>query len=464
MKIHPRSVLTLLVGALSFGSGALAQSVRAQVVPATGANPVPVFGRPGAPNKPPTSQPPLQAAAERVDARYKISEVVRFVVRSSGSAPQDAAPVKRVEWTLSKDGLAPFASGTVPLENGQAFVEGKLDEPGFLQIRVKPEGVNSAVAALGAAAIEPEKITPSLPLPADFDAFWAGLKERLSEVPSKPVLTPVENPSKGTESFDLQIACLGAPVSGYYARPVGAAARSLPAILTVHGAGVRSSNRGASENWAAQGMLALDINAHGIPNARPEEFYKELSEGALKDYRVRGRDSRETIYFQGMFLRLVRALDFLCAQPEWNGRTLAVYGSSQGGAQALVAAGLDPRVSFFAAGVPAMCDHTGFKADRVNGWPKFIATGERPSEEVVSAVRYYDAVNFATRIKAPGIVTVGFVDVTCPPSSVFAAYNAIRSPKTIVEDPLFGHAVSQKASEAMRAAILHHVREGNPAR
>ncbi len=40
-----------------------------------------------------------------------------------------------------------------------------------------------------------------------------------------------------------------------------------------------------------------------------------------------------------MFLRMERAIDFLASQPEWDGRILIVTGSSQGGGQAIVAAG-----------------------------------------------------------------------------------------------------------------------------
>ena len=140
-----------------------------------------------------------------------------------------------------------------------------------------------------------------------------------------------------------------------------------------------------------------------------------------------------------------------------DGRTVVVSGSSQGGFQAIVAAGLDPRVTFFAAGVPAGCDHTGFKAGRINGWPKFIATGENPPANVVEAVRYYDAANFASRAKAPGIFTVGFIDTTCPPSSVYAAYNALPGRKEIFHDISAGHTNTPQATEAMRNAILAHV-------
>jgi cephalosporin-C deacetylase-like acetyl esterase len=159
-----------------------------------------------------------------------------------------------------------------------------------------------------------------------------------------------------------------------------------------------------------------------------------------------------------MFLRLVRALDFLTAQPEWDGRTVVVHGGSQGGAQSIVAAGLDSRVTFFAAGVPAMCDHTGAVAGRTSGWPKLVPNGPdgRPDPKALEVARYYDAVNFATRTRAAGIMTVGFIDTTCPPTSVYAAYNALKGEKEIFNDPPSTHALSAGATNAMRQAILRH--------
>lgn len=398
----------------------------------------------------------LSVTADRPGAIYKQGETVTFTIKLL----LDKEPVNdaEVSWMTSKDGVPPTKSGKVKLAGGCTTVTGKLDEPGFLQCRASFAGPNKlARYALGGAAVDPLKIKPSMPVPADFDEFWVAQKKKLAAVPVNSRLTPVKSPVKDVDCFDLQANCVGAPVSGYFAKPAGAKLKSLPAILTVHGAGVRSSSLGGAAGWAQKGMLALDINAHGIPNGKPAEFYTNLSSGELKEYSRRGRESRDTIYFRGMFLRLARALDFLTAQPEWDGRTLVVTGSSQGGYQSLVAAGLDPRVTFFAAGVPAGCDHTGFKAGRVNGWPHFIATGETPTTNVVEAVRYFDAVNFITRSKADGIVTVGFIDTTCPPSSVYAAYNAIPGKKRIHIDVAAGHTNTPKAVEAMRNAILAHV-------
>ncbi|MBI5395038.1 MAG: acetylxylan esterase [Verrucomicrobia bacterium] len=398
----------------------------------------------------------LSVTADRPGAIYKQGETVTFTIKLLlDKQPVDGA---QVSWIISKDGVPPTTNGKVKLAGGSATVTGRLDEPGFLLCRAGFAGPEKLTRiALGGAAIDPLQIKPSLPVPADFDEFWAAQKKKLAAVPVNARLTPVKSTVKDVDCFDLQADCVGAPVSGYFAKPAGAKPKSLPAILTVHGAGVNSSNLGGSVGWAQKGLLALDINAHGIPNGKPAQFYADLRGGELKEYTRRGRESRETIYFLGMFLRLVRALDFLTAQPEWDGRTVVVQGSSQGGYQSLVAAGLDPRVTFFAAGVPAGCDHTGFKAGRVNGWPKFIATGETPPPNVLEAVRYYDAVNFITRSKAAGIITVGFIDTTCPPSSVYAAYNAVPGKKEIYNDVPSGHANSPKATAAMREAILAHV-------
>ncbi len=168
------------------------------------------------------------------------------------------------------------------------------------------------------------------------------------------------------------------------------------------------------------GMLSLDINAHGIPNGRPDEFYRGLAGGELKTYRHDGRASRESSYFLGMYLRLMRGMEFLTSQPEWDGKILIVSGHSQGGGQSLVAAGLDSRVTAIATGVPAMCDHSGRAANRINGWPKLVPTDHAgvPDAKILQASRYFDAVNFAARTDADTLMSIGFIDAVCPPSKL----------------------------------------------
>lgn len=400
----------------------------------------------------------LTVTAQRDGAIYAQGEEVTFLIRLT----KDGQPVEGTEllWNLSKDGVPPMKSGRIVLEKGQAVVSGSLDEPGFLQCRVtfrQGEGEKDVIA-FGGAGIDPLKIKPSMPVPDDFDQFWKEQVDLLKDIPANAKLTPVKSSEKGIVVMDLQADAVGQPVSGYLAKPEGAQKGTLPAILTVHGAGVVSAHRNGATNWAKRGFLALDINAHGLPNGKPREFYKSLADGELKDYRTRGRDSRDTIYFKGMFVRLVRAIDVLTAQPEWDGRVLVVRGSSQGGAQAIAAAALDKRVTFFVAGVPAMCDITGPVVGRAGGWPRTVsARGGKLDPKVVEAARYYDMANFVTRIQVPGFFTVGFVDRTCAPTTVYAVYNNLNTAKSIYDDVHAGHTNTPAATQAMLKAITDHV-------
>jgi cephalosporin-C deacetylase-like acetyl esterase len=199
--------------------------------------------------------------------------------------------------------------------------------------------------------------------------------------------------------------------------------------------------------WAQKGFINIDLNAHGIPNGRPQEFYTALAEGALKDYRTRGRESRETYYFLNMYLRELRALDFLAAQPEWDGRTLIMLGVSQGGAQAIAAAALDSRISRLITASPALCDNTGMVAGRIAGWPKLVpidAAGQ-PDRAILEASRYFDTVNFAQRVKVPTYFSIGFIDTITPPTSSYAAANAIPAPKVVDPEVLYGHGIPNDA-------------------
>ena len=118
-------------------------------------------------------------------------------------------------------------------------------------------------------------------------------------------------------------------------------------------------------------------------------------------------------------------------------------------------------MTFFAAGVPAGSDHSGMVAGRVAGWPRIVPIVDgKPEPKALEAARYFDNMNFAAHTKAKAaFVTVGFIDTTCPPSSVYAAYNAIPlKDKTIYHDIGYGHASSPAAYGAMAEATRAYVK------
>jgi len=419
----------------------------------------PLFAQTG---KPAIPEAPIKivARAERADATYHQGKKVLFNLTVTDSG-KPAAGI--VEWSILKDGLPTDQKGSAELVEGKAVASGSLGEPGFIQVRAvyRPDAKAKAapVVGLGGAAIDPTEIKRSLPVPDDFDAFWDGMKKKLAAVPLEPKLVSVKSPVKGIESFDVTAPALGIQISGYMSKPVGAKPKSLPIILTVHGAGVSDSSLGGSASWASRGFIAMDMNAHGLPNGKPKQFYTDLYAGPMNPYRYEFRNDREKAYFTGMMLRLIRGIDVLTAQPEWDGKRVIVYGASQGGYQAIAAAGLDARVTYFVAGVPAGCDHSGMMANRIAGWPKIVPMKDgKPDMSVVEAFRYIDCMNFATRTKAAGAYfTVGFIDGVCPPTSVYATYNQLNIPKEIYDDIPSGHANSPQASEGMRQAVMKYV-------
>ena len=412
--------------------------------------------------KPALPETPIKIAArpERTDAIYHQGDKVVFNLTVTDKGKPAAG---LVEWSILKDGLATEQKGVSELVDGKAVATGSLNEPGFIQVRAvyraNAKAKVAPVTALGGAAIDPTEIKRSLPVPDDFDAFWSGMKQKLAAVPVVPKLVPVKSPIKDIESFDVTAPALGLQISGYMAKPVGAKPKSLPIILTVHGAGVSDSSLGGSASWASKGFIAMDMNAHGLPNGLPAKHYADLKVGAMKDYRYENKNDREKAYFTGMMLRLVRAIDVLTAQPEWDGQHVIVFGSSQGGYQAIAAAGLDARVTYFAAGVPAGCDHSGMLVNRIAGWPKIVPVVDgKPDMSVLETYRYIDCMNFATRTKAAGcFFTVGFIDSTCPPTSVYSAYNQLTIPKEIYNDIPSGHNHSQTARDGMVKAVMKYL-------
>lgn len=398
----------------------------------------------------------LVVRADRADATYEPNEDVTFSIRAVRG--DETVDEMTVQWEVSKDNYYVIKSGESRLEGGVAQVMATLDEPGFLTLKASYSGDGKPVTAEGAAAIAPLEIPRSLPAPDDFDAFWGNLKEQQAQIPFnlRTEEVPTGKAYEGrVQTVDFWADALEGQVSGYLSRPVGAKQGSLPALLLVHGAGILSARQGHAEKYAAEGMLAMDINAHGLPNGMGDAYYRKLALGELRGIVLSGLGDRETIYFKGMYLRVLRALDVLASQPEWDGKNIIIVGASQGGAQALVGGGLDPRVTFVGAMIPAMVDPTGGAANRISGMRRLSRKDENgvalPGD--LEALRYYDSVNFSERVQGEVFFALGFLDKICPPTAVYAAYNTITGKKQVFNDIDLAHRSSHEASRALWEAI-----------
>ena len=331
---------------------------------------------------------------------------------------------QKVQWTRTgDDGLT---------ENGEAVssaeepivIRTRLNVPGFVWLKAAAldESGNPIPGEdhqfNGGAGVRLEELA-SFPEPDDFDAFWNRQKERLAEIPARATLTEVESGAEGVKCYDLRVDSVGAPVSGYFCKPENASEKTLPATLLLQGYGVASASK---EAGLGKNGLALCINAHGIENGKEAGFYSNLFETTLKSYGLPASSNPdpETSYWNGVAMRVMRALEFLKAQPEWDGVNLRVVGGSQGGFQSILGAALDGDANQCDLIVPWFCDVSGTAEQKRN--PSIF----RP--EWTPALGYYDGVNHAKRIKCPVTISAGLGDYVCPPSGVMTLYNNISSP------------------------------------
>jgi cephalosporin-C deacetylase-like acetyl esterase len=94
---------------------------------------------------------------------------------------------------------------------------------------------------------------------------------------------------------------------------------------------------------------------------------------------------------------------------------------------------------------------TGYVKGRAGGWPHIFREeqdGHRTPAKVRTAA-YYDVVNFARRVKAPGFYSWGWNDEVCPPTSTYAAYNVVTAPKELLLAVETGHFTVPEQTEKM---------------
>lgn len=308
---------------------------------------------------------------------------------------------------------------------------------------------------------QPEAIQLAANEPDDFDSFWNEQKAKWRGLREEIEMVPVDSGDPEVLAWDVTIhlAENETPVSGYLARRANASAKSLPAILTLHGAGYSSAGLGGVVGWAKEGFLAMDINAHGLPNGKSGSFYKEKGR-ELAGFQTRVVESPEEWHFHGMYLRVVLALDLLADSPEWNGKDLVAYGSSQGGGQAIAGSGLDPRVTLMALSVPAMCDLSGSLLGRRGGWARGLPPKLDDAEErakVYRTFQYFDSGFFAKRSRAEAIVSIGLIDRTCPADAIQASINHLQNDLTVLYRPEMPHAIPVGIKAAFKEKILNTV-------
>ena len=409
----------------------------------------------------------LKGVTDKEKPFYAPGEEMTFTLRLEGIK---AFPPGEwfVTWDRSgddgkRDGGKVPASLTEPL-----VIKTSIDKPGFVRVRAQlvdakgsvyrksftgdpntPEGkeamnrferTDKRIFFDGGAGVQPEKIVPH-PEPTDFDAFWAKQYARLDLVPIKPELIelPCNNPK--ARIYAVQVPCAGLrPVTGYLTVPKAVDdGATFPCRLETHGySGDRCQHDAPS--WARDNEIVLNINAHGQKLAafgateadRKMLRWEIRSNGYSYAFDPAQNADPETAYFNGMVLRVKRALQYLKTVKGWNGRDLIASGGSQGGLQTIWAAGCGEGVTRAESGITWCCDM--YTSGKLRKDPELRLAGDGWYIAWTDAMGYFDAANFGKRIPKTCLTIItraGLGDYCCPPRGLAILYNNIPGPKKI---------------------------------
>lgn len=374
-------------------------------------------------------------APEHPDWLYRTGEVIRF----RGWVLKNGVPVRnaRIIWEAGMEKMVPAMKDSVSLKSGEFLIEyGPVSEPCIIRCRVRSVVDKDTLSGFATAAVDPYAIKPTAVLPSDFRPFWDSIMKLTDAVPLDPLVQRMpERCVAGVEVFHVRLSTGRGYVYGILCKP--SAVGKYPVLLELPGAGVWQHP--GDTDLTMRGIITFQIDIHGIPLDQDPELYTSLSEGILHRYWENLPDDREDYYYLRVLQSCRRAVDYLTGMPEAHGRRVGVKGDSQGGGLALMIAALDDRISCAGAYYPAFCDHTGFMHNRAGGWPYYFSEPRHTLPEKVSASSYYDVVNFARFLKIPIFCTWGLNDEVCPPTSMYAAYNTIASPKKLQILPPAGH-------------------------
>ncbi len=371
-----------------------------------------------------------------------------------------------VNYELGGDMMPSEIKGAIVLKNGKAVIPmGTMSEPGFRDCRMTATVDGKTYKHHIKVGFSPEKIRPYTQIPADFGDFWNKNKAELAKVPliyTKELVKEYCTDQMDCYLVRLQVNERGQAIYGYLFYPKHAKEASCPVVLCPPGAGIKTIKEPLRHKYYAEhGCIRFEIEIHGLNPKMPTEDFKDISNafnGKENGYLNNGLDNRDNYYMKRVYMACIRSIDLLVSLPEWDGRNVVVQGGSQGGALALVAAGLDPRVTACIANHPALSDMAGYMAGRAGGYPHFFRVAGMDTPDKLNTMAYYDVVNFARSIKVPTRMTWGYNDDVCPPTTSYAVYNVLQCPKEALITPINEHWTSEDTEYGHLTWMLNHLR------
>jgi cephalosporin-C deacetylase len=355
----------------------------------------------------------LTVKTDRPTAKYALGETATFIVTQANDGPANYS----IKYAQSSD-LPALRTGTVQISGGKGYISYNATEAGFVHCVVTQFGQTNYAGA----AFDPFKIQPIEEEPVAFDAYWNTQKAALSAVPLSPnIYYRSETQYVTAYNYDIGLTD-GKRAYGYINVPKGNG--SYPAVIQMPPYG-NSPNLVSDDGSLAErgGVISVYLNIHNNqPSQSGPNAYLDINLTDSINY-----------YLKYAILGVIRTIDYLQTRPDFNGQ-MGIIGVSQGGGLAILAAGIDNRISLLVNAYPALCAHPNLKYNKPSGFPsywKIAQIAQLQPDTVLKTVKYYDAVTAAKRFKGVSWSMIAYRDDICFPATSFEAYNQLKGQKIL---------------------------------
>ncbi|MEQ9764547.1 acetylxylan esterase [Streptococcus sp. ZJ151] len=281
-------------------------------------------------------------------------------------------------------------------------------------------------------------------VPDDFDEFWqkniAALPGQFDHVIEEqdfntPNLRCIDLYFKGTNDGNVYARCILPKTS-----------EKVPVIFHFHGYMGQNPDWSVLFSYAAlgYGIVAMDVRGQSGRSLDNAVFNGNTVKGQI----IRGMiDGPDALFYKDIYLDVYSLIEIVATFDEVDETRFSSYGGSQGGALALVAAALNPRIQNCVTIYPFLGD---FKRvlelgnhseayDELFRYFKFHDPFHQTEDNILKTLSYIDIKNFSHLIKCPVKFVTCLDDDVCFPSTQYAIYNRIQSEKEHFLLPEYGH-------------------------
>lgn len=302
--------------------------------------------------------------------------------------------------------------------------------------------------------------SPNLPRPGDLEEFWTRTLAESRALAQPPAYDLVDTGLTLVDTYDVSFSGFGGErIRGWLHTPAGATG-ALPGVVRYQGYG---GGRGLAHEvtpWTLAGYAVLTMDTRGQGSGWSPGDTPDPTGGAPSHpgFMTRGIADPDTYYYRRVYTDAALAVDALRQSPLVDPTRVAVTGRSQGGGLSLAVSALVPDVAAVLPDVPFLCDFPRAtdisEADPYAEIADYLKVHRLQVDRVFATVAYFDCATLVTQSKSPAIFSVALMDRICPPSTVYAAYNAYAGPKEIREYAYNDHEGGEAFHEVEQLAWL----------